>query len=281
MVNRMRFAIGITLYNPSCENIEYLMDMKELVSRIYVFDNSAFNDTYNNFFHDERIAYSFNEKNEGLSKAFNWFLDEAHKDDIDFILLLDQDSMFSKIALQVLMDKIAKLSVKQRTEEVAMFACETIPSEYDQKIQKKGVYEAEQAISSGCSLNVKLLNKYGLRYDENLFVDHVDFEFCSRVRKLDLKILVDDTFILKQQLGYYYNGVICHSAVRHYYMVRDIGYVNEKSKTGLKAQLLTLRYYLTDIKICFKEDKTLKKIKYATKGYLDYLKRKTGEYKKD
>lgn len=277
----MKFAIGITLYNPSCENIEYLMDMKELVSKIYVFDNSALNDTYKHYFHDERIEYSFNGKNEGLSKAFNWFLNVAYDDNIDFILLLDQDSMFLKSALTLLMDRIEGLPVRCRTEEVAMFACETIPCEYNQEVQRKGIYEAEQAISSGCSLNVKLLNKYNLRYDEKLFVDHVDFEFCSRVRKLDLKILVDDTYVLKQQLGYYYNDVICHSAVRHYYMVRDIGYVNEKSKAGFKAQLSTLRYFLTDVKICFKEDDTLKKIRYATKGYLDYLKRRTGEYKRD
>ena len=241
MVSKMKFGIGITLYNPTQDNIEYIMNIKNKVDCTYVFDNSKKNDEYGNFFAEQNINYNYTGENRGLSKAFNWFLDVANDDSVDFLLLLDQDSMFSIDVFTRLMDKIANLKDIDKT---AIFACKTIPLKYDLKIEKYGIHNVDRVISSGSFLNVKLLREKKLSYDENLFVDHVDYDFCDRVIQEGLEILEDDEYILRQQLGYYYKGTICHSAVRHYYMVRDIGYVNEKNYDIKTANKKTFRYYL-------------------------------------
>lgn len=276
MVNKMKFGIGITLYNPTEDNIKYILHTKNSVSNIYVFDNSKKNEVYADFFEKKNIMYNYTGENRGLSRAFNWFLVTANRDNIDFLLLLDQDSMFSIDVFTLLMRKIDNLT---EVDDVAMVACKTIPMKYDMEVKQIGIHNVDRVISSGCFLNVKLLNNKNLFYDENLFVDHVDYEFCDRVINAGLKILEDDEFVLRQQLGYYHKNIICHSPVRHYYMVRDIGYVNEKNEVHKKAEWKTFRYYLRDILSALREDRTLEKIAYATKGYMDYKKRITGEYK--
>lgn len=275
----MLFAIGMTAYNPTLENIEYILKFKNDVFKIYIYDNSK-NNFYKDKILDKKVNYNYNGKNDGLSKAFNWFLKTAYKDDVDFLLLLDQDSMFPKELIINLMNEIQAYFINDRAENVAVYAYETTHCGDFSNRTKRGIYEVKQMISSGSFLNVKLLFENQLFYDEQLFIDHVDFEFYARVRQKGYKLIVNDSVIFKQELGYYYKGQICHSPVRHYYMVRDIGYLYRKKENRLKAELMTFRYYLRDIMISFKEDETFKKILFATRGYLDYKKNVIGEYKK-
>ena len=46
MVNRMRFAIGITLYNPSCENIEYFRKIGEINCLIQKIEEISYEKNY-------------------------------------------------------------------------------------------------------------------------------------------------------------------------------------------------------------------------------------------
>lgn len=53
-------------------------------------------------------------------------------------------------------------------------------------------YEVKLAITSGSILNVTIAKQLG-SFDENLFIDEVDSEFCYRAQKMDIRLLYFQT----------------------------------------------------------------------------------------
>ena len=271
----MNFGLGITLYQPEPSALDYLNTLGTLFARVYIFDNGLSNDAYKDAIGKE-CYYDFRGKNRGLSAAFNCFLSNAVADDIDYLLILDQDSLYKLDSLQKLMDDISRQPID---DDIAIRTCHIVPQHLANAAKEEDrIVEIETVISSGSFINIHAVKKHGLAYDEHLFVDYVDIDFCKNIRQKGLKILSHMNHVVSQQLGYYYKGRICHSAVRHYYMVRDLGYFNAKYYSKLTTELKSLRFLFKDLLIALKEDKSKKKILYALRGYRDYLLKKHGEY---
>ena len=272
-----QMALGITFYHPKKQEINYIVTLSKFFSHIYIYDNSDSNVT-TSFIQRENINYFFNGKNEGLSTAFNCFLQKAYEDGMDYLLLLDQDSLFN---VQELLNLKEKISEKPFEKNVGIYACKIYPP----NVKKECVMptnddtttEEEKVISSGSFINLKAIYENGIRYDENLFIDYVDTDFCKQVRNSNLKIICYNQFVLEQSLGYLYNGYICHSAVRHYYMIRDLGYMNKKYYSKSVTVLKTFKFYFSDLLLIMREDEKMKKIVYSSKGLIDYLKNVKGE----
>jgi len=270
----MQFAVGITLFHPENAAVAYLATLVDTFSRVYVYDNSGDNQAYRDQI-DSRCVYFHTGSNDGLSVAFNRFLAQATEDNIDYLLLLDQDSMYQTDSLKALMADIAALPAD---DTVAIRACRAQPAGVKTlPPSPQEITPAYKVISSGSFLNMACVKRYQLQYDENLFVDYVDDDFCKQINSKQLKIRCHTRYTLLQDLGYRYNGRICHSAVRHYYMVRDLGYWNRKYYSEFSVQLRSLVNLLRDLAISFREDKTAKKLRYALRGYLHFLQNKHGE----
>lgn len=273
----MKFGLGITLYYPESEALTYLAELSNLFEQVYVFDNSPSNADYA----DQILSgfkYNFNGKNRGLSVAFNQFLKDAITDELDYLLILDQDSLYKITALQGLMQDIAETPIDTN---VAIRACYALEAHKASGVKpEKRIIEVEEVISSGSFINIHAVKAHNLVYDERLFVDYVDCEFCKLIRSKGLKILRYLEYVVPQQLGYFCNNRVCHSAIRHYYMVRDVGYYHDKFYSKPETEFKTLKRYLKDIWFCIQEDKSWKKICYATRGYFDHLRGVTGEYKR-
>lgn len=273
----MRIAVGITLYQPEREDILYINQLSKLVEKIYLYDNSADNKNYVDLL-DPALVYQYSGSNDGLSVAFNWCLDNALASGQDQLLLLDQDSHYD---LTIVENFLTQIKQAQPDENVAIRACNV--KESDGRITSREqayITEVNCVITSGSVLDLQVVRRHGLRYDEELFVDHVDHAFCRLVRENGLKILCYNHCVVEQQLGYLYRGRVCHSAVRHYYMVRDLGYMNRKRHGKIATFYKSFRYFLREVLVCLREDKSWKKIRYGFRGYCDYLMGRHGEYKR-
>lgn len=268
-------CVGITLFHPNHKIIEYLKSLSHKVDYIFVFDNSDNNASYRYHFNIENLIYHFTGKNQGLSKAFNWCFEKALYYHQDYLLLLDQDSCYDQDLILQMQEEI---SIYPDNQNVAIHAFNIKP--LGEEVSKNALqfYEVNEVISSGSFLNIEVIEKSHLRYDENLFVDYVDHDFCHQIHDHHLKIIVHDQLIVYQTLGYMHNGRICHSPVRHYYMIRDVGYMNKKYYKPSMVRKKTIATLITELHNCLKEDKKVKKIKYVLKGYKDYKKGVKGEY---
>lgn len=271
----MRFGVGITLFRPKEESVAYITALHTLFDCVYVYDNSSDNSAYKAQL-GTCCRYYFNGRNDGLSIAFNCCLDAAADDGIDYLLLLDQDSMYD---IDVLRRLMAEIQTEAPNASVAIRACKAQPTDHEHlTLPETHTNEERKVISSGSFISMAAVRDHRLRYEENLFVDYVDDEFCMQIRSKGLKILCHNRYILPQQLGYRYRGRICHSPVRHYYMVRDLGYFNKKYYSRVKTELKSFLFLIKDILNALQEDRTAEKIVCALKGYGDYLYGKHGEY---
>ena len=272
----MKFGVGISLYNPDDKAVAYLNSLKTIFSEIYVYDNTKDNTRYVACI-DKSYEYSHTGENRGLSKGFNWFLDKSNSDNLDYLLILDQDSCYDIELIQNLMKEIEGFGIDNK---VAIRACNAKAQNIvDVDLPSEIVHTVEKVISSGSFLCIDVITKNGLRYDENLFVDYVDHDFCKSILSKNLKIVCHNRFVLTQQLGYIYKGRVCHSPIRNYYILRDLGYMNQKHYSRFVVILKTTYCLMKTIKSACFEDNTWPKIRYAVKGYIDFFMKKTGEYK--
>lgn len=274
----MRFGLGITLYHPDADALSYLNELGQLFQQVYIFDNSPSNNDYLHVIKPE-FHYDFTGQNRGLSVAFNSFLKAAADDGIDYLLLLDQDSLYKSTVLQDLMNDISKEEIRT---DVAIHACTAMAAHLADSVECVDIVEeAKEVISSGSFINIHAVKQHDLSYDERLFVDYVDWDFCKMARKKGLKVLCHRKYVVPQSYGYFCKNRICHSAVRHYYMARDLGYYNDKYYSKAQTAYKSFRGYIKEI-LCeaLREDDSWKKVVYATRGYWDYLRGVTGEYKR-
>ena len=273
-MNDYQIAIGVTFYQPQKEEIEYINCLYYHFSNVYIYDNSDV--PIEKEIQNKNVTYFFNGKNDGLSIAFNCFLQQSYKDHMDYLLLLDQDSLFDINQILGLKNELQR---KPYDESVGIYACKAYPSNVkmeDLNYSNEDTVEEKMVISSGSFINLKSIFKK-VKYDENLFVDYVDADFCRQLHEKKLKIMCYNKYPMEQSLGYLYHGYICHSAIRHYYMVRDLGYMNQKYYTKSVTVLKTLKFYFLNLLVIGREDKKMKKIIYSSKGLVHYFRNIKGE----
>jgi rhamnosyltransferase len=120
-------------------------------------------------------------------------------------------------------------------------------------------------------------------FNESLFIDEVDHEFCYRLRQRGYKILIFYDVKMEHHLGNITRHNIWtghfnttnHCGIRRYYMARNMLYImNEYPEVKMQ--------YFKDfikmvIKIILAENHKLEKIKYIIKGIQDYRHGKFGK----
>lgn len=275
----MKFCLGVTLYNPSIYELNSLLSLEKVFDKIYIFDNSEgelFNSNSIFFKEYKNISYIGNNKNDGLSIAYNEMCSMSISDGFDFICLLDQDSKTTVTTLKFAINYIKK----QLTNKVAVYAPEIIyshKSEISYKKQKNyNVKEIAWAISSGSFINLKLYKDI-YQFDENYFIDRLDYDYCYTMRTYGFKIIRIKNYVLYQSLGEEKKVgtklVSQHNPLRHYYISRNrlFFYIKKYKKIFILKYalvfLLSLRHLYN---VIFHEDLKIQKINMIIKGYIDF-----------
>lgn len=212
-------------------------------------------------FQGDTLVVDNTQNNIGVAAALNKGLKKAIEENYDWLLTMDQDSTFEGESLEALKNE-AFLS----NEKVAWVA----PLQRTQKGIQINKYVA---MTSGSMLRVSACKQVGF-FEEKLFIDSVDNEYCLRLRKFGFKITHSNNAILNHSLGTLKNGVISHSAARRYYITRNMLYVMFKypvffffgSKELIKSFMLIL----------FVEDDKHNKLKSYVIGIADFMRGRYG-----
>lgn len=280
---RMDISAGIVLFNPDIKRLKENIDAVIVqCAHVYLVDNGSGNiDEVLELLKEykkSKISVICNAKNHGIAKALNQLASAAQKDGYEWLLTLDQDSVSPC--------NIIEEFEKYITYQDIGILCPVI---YDrnkgEEIKaKKGSIEIDECITSGSLLNIKAWNKIG-GFDENLFIDGVDFDICYRLKKNGYKILCIQSVVLLHELGHieYHRFLFWrvlvknHSAFRKYYIARNIIYIAKKRK----SVLLVVKGLLQEIKmlgivILYEEDK-LNKSRCICRGIYDGFRGKVGE----
>jgi len=274
----MKIAGTVILYNPDesiYKNIEsyiYGIDVLIIVDNSEDINESLINKLNQNF---SNIIYKKNKKNLGIAKALNIACNEALERKCDWLLTMDQDSFFNNFNSY----KEFLYSKYYYSHMVAIIAPvwhNVDKMNSSQKIEEK---EVSIVITSGNFLNLSLFNNIG-GFNEKLFIDEVDHDYCLSARSLNYKIIELNGVVLNHSLGDTINGIGQHNYIRRYYITRNSLYMWKKYRKVSKRYsfFATFKALKKSIKKVIKlEENKLLKIKSIILGIFDFLRNKYGK----
>ena len=252
------------------------------VDHVHVVDNGSdlFSLDLLGWIKDERVSIRKLGENLGIGGALNAGLLKARQLDCSWVLTMDQDSIAAPDMVGCLIKTIVK------NDDVLCLSPNLIVHGDDKSPLKIG--SVPYAITSGNMVNMEIYNSVG-DYNEDYFIDCVDFDFSLRVRKAGFKIFKDPNAFLYHELGekndlpkLFKRYYTLHSPLRRYYMFRNFLY-------------LTKEYLFSDFKFIFKlffshlilftllifyDPKPATSVRMIFQGVLDYFSGKVGAFER-
>lgn len=256
-------AAGIVIYNPEIsklqENIESIRDQ---VMQIIIYDNgsSNINDVKNMLSIYKDCCFIEGSENSGIAAALNHIFQYAIKHEYNYVLTLDQDSVTPKNLISCYFRYLQK--------DVAIYTPLIKDVNMSDTFEKPhGQTEFVKRCITSAALTSCSAWKDINGFDESMFIDCVDFDFCDRLIEHHYKIIRVNEVILQHEIGHItYHKFFCfkipvknHSSFRKYYIARNTIYLARKHHSFLqemKAILQILKQIL--LVIYFEKDKRKK-----------------------
>lgn len=288
----MKYQGVVVLFKPNDKMLENIDSYIGELDKLYVVDNTPGADISSKF-QNSKIKYIPLKENKGIAYALNVGAKEAINNGADWLLTMDQDSIFEDGAVRDM-----KLFIEFYKENPIM--SNVIGKEYDKVaivspfhitersklLQLTGIDRPLLVMTSGNFVKLDAYQEVD-GFKDWLFIDCVDFDFCLNLRKHGYEIVQLNCARLQHPLGdiiekkflnkYVY--VDNHSAFRRYYITRNRHYIYDLYHNDFpiytKLELKRTRKEL--LKIWLFEKSKIKKTKAIIRGYKDYKKGVKGD----
>lgn len=249
----MNLAGVIILYHPDFDvvirNIKnYIDDLDFLI----VWDNTPLKnnqDQINVLLSDynKKILYQTEYENKGIAYALNKAFEIARQKEFDFILTMDQDSIWEKF-------REYKIEITNNIHSSIAIYAPLIVNVANNKIIRCN--NSNFVITSGAIYNITLFQKIG-NFRENYFIDEVDNEYCLRTIKNGFKIRIIENSFLYQTFGSpveskgFEKYTAHYSAFRTYYQIRNRMWVWREYSSQLSYNYLLRTILLSGLRRFF------------------------------
>ena len=283
-------AAVIVTYNPAKSFVGNIQAINKLVDEIIVVDNGSNDETINMLKGlENKLTLIKLEENKGIAYALNRGIEYAENKGYSWVLTLDHDSTPDENMLNSMLNTYNSLNEEEK-QKVVMITPKHIEEKVTEDLAKEESYEyVLTEITSGALTKTSYYKDN--KYDEKLFIDLVDHDFCLNINRGGHKIIRVNNAILKHNLGesksYNILGVTItptnHSPVRRYYMTRNRCYIWHKYNNDFPKWIKKdkIKFISETIKIMFFEKDKINKLKMIIKGKHDFNKGKWGAYNKD
>jgi rhamnosyltransferase len=194
----------IILYHPELGSVQELISaLHAQGSAIVIVDNSRNS-------HQDILSTALNKDDEyhhlpqniGLGAGHNIAIQKALKENYEFLVIFDQDSMITPGFIDALINTFREVSLDNKVAAVG-------PSYTDQRFHNtrrenmhvvKTPTPKRMIISSGSLFSVAALKEVGLM-DEDLFIDFIDTEWCYRAAQKGYQVYQSATAVMEHHLG--------------------------------------------------------------------------------
>lgn len=276
----MKIGALIITYNPDLIVLEKNFEaIKDQVNKVVIVDNGSnnFNKILNVISKEVKIIK--NDKNMGIAFALNQGMEFFKKNGYSWVITLDQDSILSENSVKKMM--------KYSSKNVGIL-CPRIKylGQPNKKIKINTMLEEIDACMTSASLtNIEAWEKSG-KFSNELFIDYVDNDFCMKLKLNNYSIIRVNECVLEHNLGetcnitffykkFYYSR---HSAIRCYYIIRNIIIFNNKYRKNINYFKETIKvFYLFLINLLFCTPR-FKVLYYSLKGFWHGVIGKNGVY---
>ncbi|MDC4186159.1 glycosyltransferase family 2 protein [Loigolactobacillus coryniformis] len=266
-----KIGVGVVLYNPDLTRLQTnITALKKQSQRILLFDNGSTNLAAVKAIYatDTAITITGFDKNRGIAAALNAIMAFFQKKSFDWVLTFDQDSLPPETILADFAPYLSKHEVAiispavwDLSENVTDYERTDNPFDY-----------IEQCITSGSLTRVSDWQRVN-GYDEKMFIDLVDFDFCRRLILSGRKLIRVNQAVLRQEIGRSKQVMIFsrripvdnHSALRKYYQARNSIYYYKKFRKQSDRKVYWDEAKLYIKTLFFEQDKG-PKLKSISKG---------------
>jgi rhamnosyltransferase len=179
--------------------------------------------------------------NHGIGHAQNIGIKQAITEGAEYILLSDQDTIYPPKFVTEMVACIDKLKATGKVaaicpnfydvnrSELCPMIVDAGPLGFKLKTATSGVHKVCFANASGMLIPAKVFAEVGLMR-EDLFIDCVDTEWCTRAEDLGYSIYCNADMVITHSLGDRSINVLGrvitqHSPLRHYYLARNSMYL--------------------------------------------------------
>jgi rhamnosyltransferase len=276
-------AVVVTFY-PGPDLTTNLDLLSRQVDHIVVVDNGSRMETLSLFdFLKEQLGCTIlrNGTNLGIAAALNRGCRFAAEHDFTWTITFDQDSTVTENFSQALLTDAACV------KNLGMISPRYVDRDSGRVIPlpKTSSGKLITTLTSGSLFRTETYLNAG-PFNESLFIDCVDIEYCLRLRSMKLSIIESEGAVLLHSLGKTTFHKILgkklpttnHSPSRRYYMTRNSLYVSFKypgETSWIRHNRLSA---LTDVfKILFFEKQKLAKFRFMLKGIVDCILGRMGQ----
>ena len=235
MVSRSDICAVVVTFFPQPETTDNLLALAPQVGRLLIIDNGSSPETFAPL---EPVARELGAtvvrlgSNFGIARALNIGLQHAREQGFHWLATFDQDSRAHPGMLAVMAQALADYPEGQRVGLVAPVHIDrragVVMSDRYREASGATWHVIRTTMTSGNLVNVAAADQAG-GFDDSLFIDYVDHEFCLRLRRRGLRILEASLARLDHALGHLEmrdlglvrTGITHQSALRRYYMTRN------------------------------------------------------------
>ena len=291
----IKLAACVVLYNPDDTIFENILTYGNYVDKLIVVDNSLKKnnlliDRLNEVF-ESKLIYINNNDNLGIATALNQACDKAIELQFKWILTMDQDSSFVNFShYKKCLEKV------QNVNNVALLAANTDKEGYSNfDINECSCNYREDkfsVITSANIVNLEYFEEIG-RFNDKLFIDMVDYDYCLRINIKKFKILYFPDVFVEHKLGEVHlrTNIFTrkkkykteHNAQRAYYISRNSLYLSKNygkyfSKEFGMLHILNIVFIHDVTKILLYEIDKWNKLKAKFIGLYHFLINRYGKY---
>jgi len=234
----------IVTFHPSAEITENIAALRGQVDEIIIVDNGSGDGSKELLGQQAQlsgVSIIYNQENLGIAAALNMGVRLAKAAGHQWIMTFDQDSKVTPGMIGVILDayeaypekeKVASMSPRYRHKQTGKVYGNS-PDSPDKEVLPYA--EVLMVMTSGNLIRSSIFDVVGY-FNEALFIDYVDNEFCLRCSVHGYRILeVKDAF-LEHSIGYPTQHKLLwktpissnHSALRRYYIARNSIYTYRK-----------------------------------------------------
>jgi rhamnosyltransferase len=279
LIKRKICAVVVS-YNGNEKLFRTVSELSKNVDYVYVVDNGSDEssililDKIDNLFNNVKVEKLY--ENKGIGHALNLGISKAKELGYIWLLTMDQDSLIDKNMIHEFIVAIKK------HPNIYSLTPNIIVNNLKSTVKDSSV---EYAITSGNLVNLTVFDTIG-KYNEDLFIDCVDFDFSLRLRKLGFKILRVSKASMEHELGepkdipkIILKFYTIHSHIRRYYMARNLLYMikNYLFSFPIFVIKLTIMQFVILMFVPFYDKEPRKSIYYIFLGIKHFFMNKFGK----
>ncbi len=290
MENKKEILAVIVSYNPEDKIIRCYNSIKKQANKVIIVDNFSQNEKSKQYLEklSTEVEIIHNDKNYGIAKALNQAAKYAIDNGYKWLLTLDQDSEFLPNTYNLMLYFYDRMSDKDKVMLIAPQFKERATGwnkssvDYNNIETNKIKWKKETLIiTCGSLIKTEIFAQIGF-FDEKLFVDRVDFEFCLRLKKYGYISKLASNIYFLHEFGAQNKkcGIMVsnYSDTRRYYIAKNSLYIFKKyflysPKESLYLMLRSCCFFAF-IKVLLFEKNKKNKIKSIYKGLYDGIRNK-------